>query len=127
MTKNQQIVETMPWHNTCKLIQDFSYAGVAVFLADFPIADGHLLFAPIDQQEGMEYCLTRAWLIGKKKVATREWLGFNIHIAYGEAISGQTIDWPHVNLVPYIKNNSNLVKDKLLKEQPWRCAAGYKI
>jgi diadenosine tetraphosphate (Ap4A) HIT family hydrolase len=36
---------------------------------------------------------------GRLKVKNGEWDGFNIGLNYGTA-AGQTVDWPHVHLIP---------------------------
>lgn len=129
-TKDQKIVETMPWYGKAKLVEELSYGNVAVFLDVFPVTDGHLLFVPINPESDVEYCLNRAWKIGNEKVATRKWQGFNIGMNCGE-VAGQTIDWPHVHLIPRTKDDCNDpaggVRGVIPRLQNWRTAAKYKV
>lgn len=102
--KDQEIVEHLPWYETCELVKEYSYAGVAVFLDGFPVTGGHMLFVPLNRDSGIEYALNRAYQVGVKKVSVREWDGFNVGLNNNQ-VSGQTIDWPHVHLIPRMKGD----------------------
>ena len=79
-----------------------------VFRDAYPVTEGHLLFVPKYNTIGV---LTDAFedavRYGKKMVELGQWDGFNIGMNYGEA-AGQTIDWPHIHLIPRRKGD---VKD----------------
>ena len=98
----QEIVEQLPWYETCKLLTEYSHSGVAVFLDGFPVTEGHMLFVPINRDSGIEYAIDRAYQIGVKKVQDRKWDGFNAGLNYNE-VAGQTVNWPHVHLIPRMK------------------------
>ncbi len=128
-TRDQKIAESMPWYDNCELVKELSYAGVAVFLDAFPVTEGHMIFVPIRQEDGLDFCMNRAWRIGNEKIAAREWHGYNIGLNCGEA-AGQTIDWPHVHLIPRMKGDCNDpaggVRGVIPKLQNWKKAAKYK-
>ena len=81
---------------------------VKVFNDKYPCTNGHLLFVPKYNTIGV---LTDAFedavRYGKKMVELGQWDGFNIGMNYGEA-AGQTVDWPHIHLIPRRKGD---VKD----------------
>lgn len=119
----QETVKQLPWYETCKLVAEYSYAGVAVFLDGFPVTEGHMLFVPLNRDSGIEYALNRAYQVGVKKVTSREWDGFNVGLNYDEA-AGQTVDWPHVHLIPRMKgdckNPSGGVRGVIPSKQSWK-------
>jgi diadenosine tetraphosphate (Ap4A) HIT family hydrolase len=86
---------TAPW--TEILSEDYH---VRVFYDKYPVTPGHLLFVPKYNTIGV---LTDAFedavRYGKKMVEMGQWDGFNIGMNYGEA-AGQTVDWPHIHLIP---------------------------
>ncbi len=121
--KDQEIVEQLPWYGTCELVKEYSYARVAVFLDGFPVTEGHMLFVPLNPDSGIEYAINRAYQIGVKKVQEREWDGFNVGLNYNEA-AGQTVNWPHVHLIPRMKgdckNPSGGVRSVIPGKQSWK-------
>jgi len=127
--RNQEIVESMPWYGKCKLISELSVGGMAVFLDAFPVTEGHMLFVPLDKKNGVEFCVNKACRIGYEKVQDEEWDGFNVGVNIGEA-AGQTVDWPHVHLIPRmdgdVKDPAGGVRGVIPKRQNWRIAAFYK-
>jgi len=78
---------------------------VRVFLDRYPCTAGHLLFVPKYNTFGV---LTDAFedaaRYGKKMVESGQWDGFNIGLNYGAA-AGQTVDWPHIHLIPRRKGD----------------------
>lgn len=84
-----------PWDN---LFRDG--ATVRAYRDRYPVTAGHTLFVPVHNamhclmdayQEAMEY--------GIGQVKSGVWGGFNIGLNYGE-VAGQTVNWPHVHLIP---------------------------
>ena len=89
-----------PW--TDKLTEDFH---VVVFKDKYPCTEGHLLFVPQYNSEGViNDCFSDAFKYGQEKVALKEWDGFNIGLNWGEA-AGQTVPYPHVHLIPRRKGD----------------------
>ena len=94
---------TAPW--TEILSEDYH---VRVFYDKYPVTPGHLLFVPKYNTIGV---LTDAYedavRYGKRMVDSGAWEGFNIGMNYGKT-AGQTVDWPHIHLIPRRKGD---VKD----------------
>lgn len=89
-----------PWDDL--VVEDFH---VAVYRDRYPVTPGHLLFVPKYNTLGV---LTDAFedaiKHGKRKVSEGEWDAYNIGINMGEA-AGQTINWPHIHLIPRRKGD----------------------
>ena len=84
-----------PWTDLIR--EDFH---VAVYLDKYPCTPGHLLFVPkFNSMAVLLDAVTDALTYGQSMVDTGEWAGFNIGMNYGSA-AGQTVDWPHVHLIP---------------------------
>jgi len=84
-----------PWTDVVR--EDFH---VAVYRDKYPVTEGHLLFVPkYNTTSVLRDVFEDAVQHGKSKVAAGEWDGFNIGMNYGAA-AGQTVDWPHVHLIP---------------------------
>ena len=84
-----------PWTDLIR--EDFH---VAVYLDKYPCTPGHLLFVPkFNSMAVLLDAVTDALTYGHSMVETGEWAGFNIGMNYGSA-AGQTVDWPHVHLIP---------------------------
>lgn len=89
-----------PW--TELISEDFH---VAVFQDKYPCTPGHLLFVPkYNSTTILSQAFDDAIRHGKKKVADGDWDGFNVGLNYGEA-AGQTVDWPHIHLIPRKKGD----------------------
>ena len=89
-----------PW--TEKVREDYH---VVVFEDKYPVTEGHLLFVPQYAADGViEDCFADAFKIGKQKVESGEWDGFNIGLNWGEA-AGQTVMYPHIHLIPRRKGD----------------------
>jgi diadenosine tetraphosphate (Ap4A) HIT family hydrolase len=85
----------VPWTNPVQ--EDFH---VVVYRDNYPVTEGHLLFVPKCNTVGvLRDVLEDAIKHGIQKVNEGEWDGFNIGMNVGKA-AGQTIDWPHVHLIP---------------------------
>ena len=71
-----------------------------VYNDKYPVTEGHLLFVPKNECRGyITLCFDAALKLGKEKVETKEWDGFNIGINQGKA-AGQTVPYPHIHLIP---------------------------
>lgn len=84
-----------PWDNLLR--EDFH---VAIYRDKYPVNPGHLLFVPKYNTVSILMCAFEdAIRYGKERVKGGEWDGFNIGLNYGKT-AGQTVDWPHVHLIP---------------------------
>lgn len=73
---------------------------VKVFQDKYPCTPGHLLFVPKYNTVGVLMdAVEDAVRWGQEMVETGQCDGFNIGLNYGAA-AGQTVDWPHVHLIP---------------------------
>jgi diadenosine tetraphosphate (Ap4A) HIT family hydrolase len=89
-----------PWNTLVR--EDFH---VKVFKDKYPVTEGHLLFVPQYDEDGVIIdCFSDAFTYGKDMVEKGEWDGFNIGINYGEA-AGQTVMYPHIHLIPRRKGD----------------------
>lgn len=89
-----------PWDNVVE--EDYH---VKVFADKYPVTDGHLLFVPkYNTVSVLMDCFEAAVQDGIKRVQEGEWDGFNVGFNYGEA-AGQTVEWPHVHLIPRRKGD----------------------
>ncbi len=89
-----------PWDNL--LEEDFH---IKVFYDKYPVTEGHLLFVPkYNTVHVLMDCFETAVQDGIKRVQDGEWDGFNVGFNYGQA-AGQTVEWPHVHLIPRRKGD----------------------
>lgn len=84
-----------PWDNLVD--EDFH---VRVYKDRYAVNPGHVLFVPkYNSMDVLVEAFEHAGNYGRLKVKNGEWDGFNIGLNYGTA-AGQTVDWPHVHLIP---------------------------
>jgi diadenosine tetraphosphate (Ap4A) HIT family hydrolase len=84
-----------PWRNPVS--EDYH---VLVYKDNYPVTEGHLLFVPKYNTVGvLRDVLEDAVKHGIEQVVSGEWDGFNVGMNVGLA-AGQTVDWPHVHLIP---------------------------
>ena len=125
---DQTIAESMPWYGKCALVPEYSVGRIAVFEDKFPVTEGHLLFVPLQKEDGMAYAINKAYRIGRDMVKDEIWDGFNVGVNYGEA-AGQTVKWPHVHLIPRhvgdCKDPTGGVRGVIPRRQNWKKAAAY--
>jgi len=89
-----------PWDSLVK--EDFH---VKVFADKYPVTEGHLLFVPkYNTVHVLMDCFHDAIQDGINRVQQGEWDGFNLGFNYGPA-AGQTVEWPHVHLIPRRKGD----------------------
>jgi diadenosine tetraphosphate (Ap4A) HIT family hydrolase len=89
-----------PWDDLIE--EDFH---VKVFADKYPVTEGHLLFVPkYNTTHVLSDALNDAILLGLKKLQAGEWDGFNVGVNVGMA-AGQTVEWPHVHLIPRRKGD----------------------
>lgn len=92
---NHKDESSAPWDNLVE--EDFH---VAVYLDRYPVTEGHLLYVPkYNTVAILIEAMESAVLYGTTKVQEGEWDGFNVGLNVGTA-AGQTVDWPHVHLIP---------------------------
>jgi diadenosine tetraphosphate (Ap4A) HIT family hydrolase len=78
---------------------------VKVFRDSYPVTEGHLLYVPkYNTFAVLQDALKDAVTFGAKMVFSGLWDGYNIGINIGEA-AGQTVEWPHVHLIPRRKGD----------------------
>ncbi len=78
---------------------------VRVFADKYPVTEGHLLFVPkYNTVHVLMDCFEQAVQDGIQRVQIGEWDGFNVGFNYGQA-AGQTVEWPHVHLIPRRKGD----------------------
>lgn len=78
---------------------------VKVFEDKYPVTPGHLLFVPkYNTVAVLMDCFESAVNDGIQRVKNGEWDGFNVGFNYGPA-AGQTVEWPHVHLIPRRKGD----------------------
>ncbi len=95
-----QAAGVAPWTETVQ--SDYH---VVIFKDKYPVTEGHLLFVPQYAADGViEDCFADALKIGKQKVESGEWDGFNIGLNWGEA-AGQNVMYPHIHLIPRRKGD----------------------
>lgn len=92
---NDKDESSAPWKDLIE--EDFH---IAVYRDRYPVTEGHLLYVPkYNTVAILTEALEAATLHGLSRVQEGEWDGFNVGINVGEA-AGQTVDWPHVHLIP---------------------------
>lgn len=90
----------VPW--TDKVEEDYH---VVVYRDKYPVTEGHLLFVPkYNTLHVVMDAFEDAVRDGINRVKQGEWDGFNIGLNYGQA-AGQTVEWPHVHLIPRRKGD----------------------
>ena len=78
---------------------------IKVFTDKYPVTEGHLLFVPkYNTVHVLMDCFEQAVQDGIRRVQLGEWDGFNVGFNYGQA-AGQTVEWPHVHLIPRRKGD----------------------
>jgi diadenosine tetraphosphate (Ap4A) HIT family hydrolase len=76
-----------------------------VYRDQYPVTEGHVLFVPKEQDwEHLAKCYKAAYAWGYDWTQSGYCEAFNIGQNCGEA-AGQTIDWPHVHLIPRRKGD----------------------
>jgi diadenosine tetraphosphate (Ap4A) HIT family hydrolase len=104
-----------PWNEVVR--EDFH---VVIFKDKYPVTEGHLLFVPQYSADGViEDCFADALKIGKQKVESGEWDGFNIGLNWGEA-AGQTVPYPHIHLIPRRKGDVEYPKGGVRHVIPYK-------
>jgi diadenosine tetraphosphate (Ap4A) HIT family hydrolase len=89
-----------PWNDMVE--EDYH---VKVFADKYPVTEGHMLFVPkYNTVSVLMDCFEQAVNDGIKRVREGEWDGFNVGFNYGPA-AGQTVEWPHVHLIPRRKGD----------------------
>jgi diadenosine tetraphosphate (Ap4A) HIT family hydrolase len=101
MTEPNHIEDSSaPWDDLVE--EDFH---LAVYRDRYPVTEGHLLYVPkYNTVAILVEAIESAVLFGTTKVQEGEWDGFNVGINVGSA-AGQTVDWPHVHLIPRRKGD----------------------
>jgi diadenosine tetraphosphate (Ap4A) HIT family hydrolase len=92
--------KSAPWNDM--IIEDYH---VKVFVDKYPVTEGHLLYVPkYNTVAVLMDAFEDAVRFGKAQVEQGEWDGFNVGFNYGSA-AGQTVEWPHVHLIPRRKGD----------------------
>ena len=89
-----------PWEDI--VAEDYH---VKVFADKYPVTEGHVLYVPkYNTVAVLMDAFEDAVRFGIKQVKDGHWDGFNIGFNYGHA-AGQTVEWPHVHLIPRRKGD----------------------
>ena len=89
-----------PWDDV--VTEDFH---VIVFRDRYPVTPGHLLFVPkYNSTSVLNDAFEDAVRYGNQKVQEGEFDAYNIGLNMGQA-AGQTINWPHIHLIPRRKGD----------------------
>jgi len=89
-----------PWETV--ISEDFH---TKVFADKYPVTEGHLLYVPkYNTVAVLMDSIEDAVRFGKLQVEQGIWDGFNVGLNYGKA-AGQTVEWPHVHLIPRRKGD----------------------
>ena len=92
--------KSAPWDNL--VTEDYH---VKVFADKYPVTEGHVLYVPkYNTVAVLMDAFEDAVRYGKSQVEQGTWDGFNVGFNYGHA-AGQTVDWPHVHLIPRRKGD----------------------
>jgi len=89
-----------PWDTV--IAEDYH---VKVFKDKYPVTDGHVLYVPkYNTVAVLVDAFEDAVRFGIQQVKDGHWDGFNVGFNYGQA-AGQTVEWPHVHLIPRRKGD----------------------
>jgi diadenosine tetraphosphate (Ap4A) HIT family hydrolase len=92
--------KTVPWEDM--ISEDYH---IKVFADKYPVTEGHLLYVPkYNTVSVLMDAFEDAVRYGKSQVEIGIWDGFNVGFNYGYA-AGQTVEWPHVHLIPRRKGD----------------------
>ncbi len=84
-----------PWDN---LVEEDHH--VKVFKDKYPVTEGHVLYVPkYNTVAVLMDAFEDAVRFGIQQVKDGQWDGFNVGFNYGHS-AGQTVEWPHVHLIP---------------------------
>jgi diadenosine tetraphosphate (Ap4A) HIT family hydrolase len=73
---------------------------VAIYEDRYPCTPGHLLFVPkYNTMAVLLDAFNDAVMYGQTMIENGQCDGFNVGMNYGTA-AGQTVEWPHVHLIP---------------------------
>ena len=90
----------IPWTDVIIDTRDF-----VVFKDGFPVTEGHLLFVPkVQDWEHLAKCYKAAYAWGYDAVQNGYYDAYNIGQNVGVE-AGQTVEWPHVHLIPRRKGD----------------------
>lgn len=80
---------------------------VSIYADGFPVTDGHALVIPHARATYyIDQALTTAMWWGRKLIQEGRCDAFNVGINYGIE-AGQTVEWPHVHVIPRRKGDVN--------------------
>ena len=92
----------LPWPREAIVKQHNTYI---VYNDGYPVTSGHLLFVPRSRNYLLVMnCFSEAYKAGILGVENGWWDSFNVGMNFGEE-AGQTIDWPHVHMIPRRKGD----------------------
>ena len=92
----------IPWPRKSIVKQHNTYV---VYNDGYPVTDGHLLFVPRSRNIlFISDCFIEAYKTGVIGVENGDWDSFNVGMNFGTE-AGQTIDWPHVHMIPRRKGD----------------------
>lgn len=100
LRKNFMQFNEVPWTDVVIDTRDF-----VVFKDGYPVTEGHVLFVPkVEDWEHLAKCYKAAYGWGYDWVQNGYCDSFNIGQNVGKE-AGQTVEWPHVHLIPRRKGD----------------------
>ena len=91
-----------PWPRKAIVSQHNTFI---VYKDGYPVTDGHLLFVPRSRNYLLIMdCFSEAYKTGILGIERGDWDSFNVGMNFGEE-AGQTIDWPHIHMIPRRKGD----------------------
>ena len=96
------VVSSLPWspENLVKATKTY-----VIYKDGYPVTDGHLLFVPLKTNYLFVMdCFSEAYKTGILGVEKGDWDSFNVGMNFGQE-AGQTIDWPHIHMIPRRKGD----------------------
>jgi diadenosine tetraphosphate (Ap4A) HIT family hydrolase len=100
LRKNFMQFNELPWTDVVIDTRDF-----VVFKDGYPVTEGHVLFVPkVEDWEHLAKCYKAAYGWGYDWVQNGYCDSFNIGQNVGKE-AGQTVEWPHVHLIPRRKGD----------------------
>ena len=98
-----QDLNELPWDRKNIIMQ---YKTYILYKDKYPVTEGHMLFVPRSRNFiFIMDCYSEAYKRGILGIDEKEWDSFNIGMNFGEE-AGQTIDWPHIHLIPRRKGDT---------------------
>lgn len=104
--------DDFPWPNENFFLESRTYV---IYRDGYPVTHGHLLFIPKEESwENVVECWKAAYRWGHEWIENGFCESFNLGQNVGEQ-AGQTVNYPHVHLIPRRKGDTNNVEGGVRK------------